>query len=57
MNKETFQSDLFMGDARKNNRSKGLVTAIDLGSDKVACFIARIDQVTHESLTGHFERN
>ena len=48
MNKETFQSDLFMGDARKNNRSKGLVTAIDLGSDKIACFIARIDQVTRE---------
>ena len=32
----------------KSSQSKGVITAIDIGSDKIVCLIAKIDEITRE---------
>ena len=43
MKKNSNQIDLFSAD-NKSNQSKNILTAIDIGSDKIVCFIAKIDE-------------
>ena len=45
MKKNSNQIDLFSAD-NKSNQSKNILTAIDIGSDKIVCFIAKIDEIT-----------
>ena len=47
MKKNINQIDLFAVE-NKSNQSKNILTAIDIGSDKIVCFIAKIDEVTRE---------
>ena len=47
MKKNSNQIDLFSAD-NKSNQSKNILTAIDIGSDKIVCFIAKIDEITRE---------
>ena len=47
MKKNSNQIDLFSVD-NKSNQSKNILTAIDIGSDKIVCFIAKIDEITRE---------
>ena len=41
------QEDLFAKQF-KSSQSKGVITAIDIGSDKIVCLIAKIDEITRE---------
>ena len=47
MKSNTTQEDLFAKQF-KSNQSKGVITAIDIGSDKIVCLIAIIDEITRE---------
>ena len=41
------QIDLF-SEQNKSNQSKNILTAIDVGSDKIVCFIAKIEEIIRE---------
>ena len=43
MRKNINQIDLF-SEQNKSNQSKNILTAIDVGSDKIVCFIAKIEE-------------
>ena len=47
MRKNINQIDLF-SEQNKSNQSKNILTAIDVGSDKIVCFIAKIEEITRE---------
>ena len=47
MKKNNNQIDLFSTE-NKSNQSKNILTSIDIGSDKIVCFIAKIDEITRE---------
>ena len=42
--KDTNQQDFFINN-KSNFQSKKIITAIDIGSDKVICFIGKIDNI------------
>ena len=47
MRKNINQIDLF-SEQNKSNQSKNILTGIDVGSDKIVCFIAKIEEITRE---------